>query len=156
MKISREALLQKLTQAMGRLIDDNQELRARVTELEVQARFALGSLVVKRPITGGIVTAPGQPTHEIVDGWTVYVRHGGRDFTLNLLDAEFHNTQIALRVQEKIANGDARPMEDIIEDVTTAYRADRAAHEADRQSDGGRDSRSDDEAAAGAAKATVN
>lgn len=152
MTVSRDELLQNLLRAVPVLDNEIQRLRARITELEIQSRFAMGSILVKRAVASGVIV-PGQPTHEIVDGYTVYERFGGREATINILEAEFHATQIAMRVQQRKANGDARPYEEIISDVEAAYREEIAAN---AQSDSRSDREPGTDAAPGRTKATAH
>lgn len=125
--MTREEYLVHLGQQIG-------ALSARVAEVEIQARFALNNQRMFKP--NAIVDAKGQ--REMINGWDAYTQHGGRDYTLTVLERELIANIVADAAKVKVDNGDTRPIEDIIKECSAEYWQQRQADE-DRESDSGRD-----------------
>jgi hypothetical protein len=121
------------------LAQENVALSERVTELEIQSRFALNNQRMFKP--GAIMDAKGQ--REMITGWDAYANHGGRAYTLTVLETEYIANIVADMAKEKVDNGDTRPVEEIIAECRTAYWQQREQREAERDRAG--DGRSDPE-----------
>lgn len=125
---------------IARALEQNDRLSARIAELEVQSRFIMGCLKIKKPGTvAGLLSNDGQPVIEIVDGWQTYSQFGGRKVTLKMLEAEFIELRLETAVQEKIDHGDTRDREVIRQECEAIFDNARRAAEAADTGDGRND-----------------
>lgn len=138
--MTRDERLQRCERLIVRALKQNDRLSERITELEVQSRFVMSCLKMKKPgTTAGLLDADNRPVIEIIDGWAAYTHFGGREKTLELLQEEFIELRLLDAVQEKIKNGDTRPYEEIRSECEAIFNAARQEAEAANQSDGRRD-----------------
>lgn len=125
--MTRDERLIRLERTMQALIENQQAFSERLTEVEVQARFALSIIkVAKRPDTA-LVTENGEPRIEIMDGWTAYSKSDGRDKMLDILEREYLTPRFTEQGLEIKHAGDPRTVEAIIDSLIDDYRTKRDA-----------------------------